>query len=86
MQRNLKLRLRIVVIVLIAAAAGFGGGVALASQPQMEGALRALMSAQNELERVTMNKGGHAARARALVAKAIAEVQSGIEFGRSQGY
>ena len=76
----------VVAMIVVAALAGFGGGIAAASQPQMEGALRALLSAQNELGRVTLNKGGHAERARALVASAIGEVQAGIEFGRKQGY
>ena len=88
MDRNRVMRiwLQAVAFGLVAAAAGFGGGMALASQPQMEGALRSLLSAQTELERVTLNKGGHAARARVLVAKAVGEVQAGIQYGREHGY
>ena len=60
-------------------------GVAIAAQPQMQGALRGLESAQNELQKVTQNKAGHAAAARKLVAEAIAEVQAGIAYGNAHG-
>jgi hypothetical protein len=60
-------------------------GMALAAQPQMQGALRGLESAQGELEKVTQNKAGHAAAARKLVAEAIAEVQAGIAYGNAHG-
>ena len=88
MERNwtTKIRLQAAAVAFVAAMAGLGSGIALASQPQMEGALRSLLSAQSQLERVTLNKGGHAARARALVANAINEVQAGIQFGRANGF
>jgi hypothetical protein len=60
-------------------------GLALAAQPQMEGALHRLEAAQSELEKVTQNKAGHAAAARKLVAEAIAEVQAGIAYGHAHG-
>jgi hypothetical protein len=65
--------------------AGFGIGSVLASQPQMQGALRGLEAAQGELQKVTQNKSGHAAAARKLVAEAIAEVQAGIAYGNAHG-
>jgi hypothetical protein len=64
---------------------GFCIGGALAAQPQMEGALRGLETAQGELQKVTQNKAGHAAAARKLVAEAIAEVQAGIAYGNAHG-
>ncbi len=64
---------------------GFCLNGALAAQPQMEGALRALETAQSELQRVTQNKAGHASAARKLVAEAIAEVQAGIAYGAAHG-
>ncbi len=86
MERNSSRQRKLqIIVVLIAASVGFGAGIALASQPQMESALRSLQSAQGELGRVTLNKGGHAARARGLVAQAISEVEGGIQYGREHG-
>ena len=83
------LRLNKTMIISMAAAViistGFCIGGVLASQPQMQGALRGLESAQGELEKVTQNKAGHAAAARKLVAEAIAEVQAGIAYGNAHG-
>ncbi len=62
-----------------------GMGAALAAQPDMEGALHALQTAQGHLERVTQNKGGHAAAARKLIAQAMSEVQAGLEVGHEKG-
>ena len=58
----------------------------MAAQPQMDGALRALLTAQDSLGHVTMDKGGHAANARRLVSDAIGQVQAGIEYGKAHGY
>lgn len=69
----------------LAISTSFPIGVALAAQPQMEGALRGLEAAQGELQKVTQNKAGHAAAARKLVAEAIAEVQAGIAYGHAHG-
>ena len=71
---------------LIVAMLGVGIEVAVAAQPQMEGALQALQAAQEDLKRVTLDKGGHANNARRMVADAIAQVQAGIEYGRAHGY
>ncbi|MCB8879602.1 hypothetical protein ACELLULO517_05100 [Acidisoma cellulosilytica] len=76
---------RMVAVAIFAAGTGLGAGMAVAGQPDMEGALHALESAQGHLSRVTQNKGGHAAAARQLVAQAISEVQAGIMFGHAQG-
>jgi uncharacterized protein HemX len=76
---------RTIAATIIAGALGLGIGVALAAQPDMEGALHALQAAQGHLEHVTQNKGGHAAAARKLVAEAISEVQAGIEVGHEKG-
>jgi glycerol uptake facilitator-like aquaporin len=79
-------RWRMVVVAVAAAVAGGGIGVAMASQPLMDSALRALQSAQESLGHVTLDKGGHASNARRLVAEAIVQVQEGIEYGRAHGY
>lgn len=76
---------RTIAAAVIAGGLGLGVGVAFASQPDMEGALHALQTAQGHLQRVTQNKGGHANEARKLVAQAISEVQAGIQFGHEQG-
>jgi hypothetical protein len=76
---------RLIAVAIIAGATGLGAGVAVAGQPDMEGALHALQNAESHLNRVTQNKGGHASAARQLVGQAIAEVQAGIEYGHSQG-
>jgi uncharacterized protein HemX len=77
--------LRLSSVAVIAAALGLGTGIALAGQPQMDGALSALQSAQGYLNEVTLDKGGHAAKARHLVADAIAQVQEGIAYGEAHG-
>jgi uncharacterized protein HemX len=74
-----------IAVALVAALIGLGAGVALANQPQMESALHALQGAQAELAKVTMNKDGHANKARQLVAEAIDEVQAGIAYGKEHG-
>ena len=68
-----------------AAMAGVGTGIAVAGQPQMDSALGALQSAQSTLNKVTEDKGGHAAKARRLVAEAIGQVQAGIAYGEAHG-
>jgi hypothetical protein len=72
-------------IAVVAAAVGLGTGIALAGQPQMDGALSGLQSAQGYLDEVTMDKGGHASAARRLVAQAIVQVQEGIAYGEAHG-
>jgi hypothetical protein len=70
---------------IIALSIGFGAGIAVAAQPDMQGALNALQNAQSHLRKVTQNKDGHAAAARNLVEQAITEVQAGIAYGQSKG-
>jgi hypothetical protein len=76
---------RMLAVAILASGIGLGAGIALAGQPDMQGALSALESAQAHLDRVTQNKGGHANAARKLVAQAISQVEAGIAFGQSQG-
>jgi hypothetical protein len=76
---------RMIAVAVVAAGIGLGAGIAVAGQPDMEGGLSALQTAQAHLTRVTQDKGGHAAAARKLVAQAISEVQAGIAFGQSKG-
>jgi hypothetical protein len=75
----------LIAATIIALSIGFGAGIAVAGQPDMQGALTALENAQNHLRKVTQNKDGHAAAARNLVEQAIAEVQAGIAYGQSKG-
>jgi hypothetical protein len=76
---------RMAAVALVAAGVGLGAGIAVAGQPQMDGALNALQSAQSYLNGVTEDKGGHAQSARRLVAAAIVQVQDGIAFGEAHG-
>lgn len=78
-------KVRVLALCIVCGSLGLGIGTAIARQPQMEQALSTLRSAQSTLERVTLNKGGHAQRARQLVAEAIVQVQEGIEYGRANG-
>jgi uncharacterized protein HemX len=76
---------RMLGVAVVAAAVGLGTGIAVAGQPQMDGALSALQSADGYLNEVTMDKGGHASKARHLVAEAIEQVQEGIAYGQAHG-
>jgi hypothetical protein len=76
---------RMIAVAVVAAGIGLGAGFAVAAQPDMEGALAGLQTAQGHLTRVTQDKGGHASAARKLVAQAISEVEAGIAFGQSKG-
>ena len=76
---------RMLCVAVVAVAFGLGTGVAKAGQPQMDGTLNALLSAQGNLNNVTEDKGGHAAKARRLVAEAIEQVQEGIAYGQAHG-
>jgi hypothetical protein len=55
---------------------------AMPDQPNMQAARGNLMTARNELQRATADKGGHRANAIRLVGSAIAEVNAGIAFDR----
>ena len=57
-----------------------GATEATAAQPNMQDALLALNAALKSLDRADANKGGHRARAMALVEQAIQEVRAGIAF------
>ena len=51
-------------------------------QPHMRNALNALISAQDSLNRASVDKGGHRVKALGYVGDAIEEVKKGIEAGR----
>jgi hypothetical protein len=76
---------KMLAVAIVAAAIGLGAGIAIAGQPEMDGALKDLQGAQVHLGRVTQDKGGHANTARKLVSDAIDEVQKGIAFGHAKG-
>ncbi len=76
---------KMLAIAVVAAAIGLGAGIAIAGQPEMDGALKDLQGAQAHLGHVTQDKGGHANAARKLVSDAIDEVQKGIAFGHAKG-
>lgn len=73
----LKIFLTIVVCFLF-----FVSGRVPADQPHMRVALNALMTARNELQIASTNKGGHRAKAINLVNQAITEVKKGIEYAQ----
>ena len=56
---------------------------AWADQPNMQAALDSLQAARASLEKATIDKGGHRAKAIKAVNNAIAEVKAGIEFDRT---
>jgi hypothetical protein len=73
--------------ILIGAAAAASIAPALvtrahADQPHMDAALDALKTARHELDSATADKGGHRARAIALVKDAIGEVEKGILWAK----
>ena len=57
--------------------------VASYDQPNMQAAKNHLQDALNNLQRATADKGGHRARAIDLTREAIAEVNKGIGFDRT---
>ena len=57
--------------------------VAVADQPNMKAAKEHLQDAINHLQRADKDKGGHREKAIELVRDAIAEVNKGIAFDRS---
>lgn len=71
--------------VATAAAIATTAGQAHAYQGNMERALSALQEALAALHEATPNKGGHKARAAALVEQAIAETQAGIDYANEHG-
>ena len=65
----------------VAMVASFAAGFALAAQPHMQAALKALKNSRAELQTATPDKAGHRVKAIELVDQAIAEVQAGIVAG-----
>ena len=55
-------------------------------QPYMESALADLNKAKSELAAALRNKGGHRAKAAALVNQAISETKAGIAFARTHNH
>ncbi len=53
-------------------------------QPAMRAALRSLRTAHDQLSKGTADKGGHRAKAMALVSQAIEEVEKGIRFDNNR--
>jgi hypothetical protein len=78
-------QIKLFAVAIVAATAGLGAGVAIAGQPELQGALSSLQSAQDYLSHVTQDKGGHASAARHLVAQAIAQVNEGLAYGQAHG-
>jgi hypothetical protein len=69
-------------LVALALVASFAAGRAVADQPRMETALDHLQAARRELAQATADKGGHRAKALALVDEAIEQVRRGMRFDR----
>ena len=65
----------------VAMVASFAAGFALAAQPHMQAALKALRYSKADLEAALPDKAGHRVKAIGLVDQAIAEVQAGIVAG-----
>lgn len=59
---------------------------AVPDQPNMQAARGNLITARNELQRATADKGGHRARAIGLVNSAIAQVNAGIDYDRRHNH
>jgi hypothetical protein len=71
----------IVMLLGVVAMAG-----AVPDQPNMQAARGNLITARNELQKATPDKGGHRVNAIGLVNSAIAEVNAGIEFDRRHNH
>ena len=69
-------------LLVVALVSGFVAGRASADQPHMQSALDHLRAAKGELDQALADKGGHRAKAIALVNDAIVQVEKGIEFDR----
>jgi hypothetical protein len=73
--------LAIVMLLGIVAMAG-----AVPDQPNMQAARANLITARNELQKATPDKGGHRVNAIGLVNSAIAEVNLGIDYDRRHNH
>jgi len=76
-----KIILAIVVLLGVVAMAG-----AVPDQPNMQAARANLVTARNELQKATPDKGGHRVNAINLVNSAIAEVNLGIDYDRRHNH
>jgi hypothetical protein len=70
-----------VLVSVFGMAATFAAGYAVAAQPHMQAALRALQNARAELEAALPDKAGHRVNAISLVESAISETRAGIVAG-----
>jgi hypothetical protein len=68
--------------VALGSTLAFAAGYALAAQPHMQAALKALHNANADLQEAVPDKAGHRVKAMQLVTDAIAEVQAGIAAGQ----
>ncbi|MGD1148002.1 MAG: hypothetical protein ABR961_08645 [Thermoanaerobaculaceae bacterium] len=78
---------RAIVLALVCVAVVLGGflvGRATAAQPHMQAALDHLQAAKAELQLAEPDKGGHRAKAIALVNDAIVQVQVGMGYAATQ--
>jgi hypothetical protein len=73
--------LAVVMLLGIVAIAG-----AVPDQPNMQAARANLITARNELQKATPDKGGHRVNAIGLVNSAIAEVNLGIDYDRRHNH
>lgn len=78
MRKNVVRTFLLVGLLLVA----FVAGQLTAAQPHMQSALTNLRQAKRNLDAASNDKGGHRARAQALVNDAINEVEKGIAFDR----
>lgn len=78
----MKARISLALLILLSIAA-IGGTT---DQPFMQSARADLQTAKHELQIATPDKGGHRAKAIALVNDAIAEVNAGIAYARRHNH
>lgn len=71
------------IVFMVLAVAGIASAV---DQPMMQAARADLQTAKGELQMATPDKGGHRAKAIALIKDAIAEVNAGIAFDRRHNH
>lgn len=67
-------------LLTLALVIGFIAGQASAKPPHMTAAVQHLRAARGELDLASPDKGGHRAKAIALVNDAIAEVEAGMAY------
>jgi hypothetical protein len=74
----------ILAVVMLSGIVAIAG--AMPDQPNMQAARGSLITARNELQRATPDKGGHRANAIRLTNSAIAEVNLGIQYDRRHNH